>query len=407
MNSGSRAPKPPDPVKTAAAQTGSNQSTAIYEQMLNMQDQRTPYGSVTWQPAGTWSYTDPTTGKLINVPKFMASTVLSPAQQGLLDQEQTFDARYNQMAIDQAGRVKDTLSTPFKYDPGVHESWAGGLYDKLNRDSISRNQDELAQSLANRGLNIGTKAYDQAMRDFTEGNQRARDQFMLDSYGTGMNTALTERNQPLKEGIALMGGGQITEPTWLQGPQSGVANTDVAGLTNQAYAQKLAASQQQGGLWSALGQIGGAALGGWMASDERVKNVKSGKKGLSKLAEKEWSYKGSDQVHRTPTAQDVERQIPEAVAEVDGVKYVNWNRVPQGEKYARDIARERQVDPRLYGGPGRPMTDLPDGHMVKRGEMRLPPDDPNYNIRKALPKATYQDAGLKRGGLQRLGKAVA
>jgi hypothetical protein len=411
MNSGSKAPKPPDPVKTAAAQTGSNQSTAIYEQMLNMQDQRTPYGSVTWQPAGTWSYKDPTTGKVVEVPKFMASTVLSPSQQGLLDQEQQFDARYNQIALDQAARVKDTLSTPFDYNPGAHEAWAGGLYDKLNRDSISRGQDELQQSLANRGLNIGTKAYDDAMRSFTEGNQRARDAFMLDSYGTGMNTALTIRNQPLKEGVTLMGAGQITEPTWLQGPQSGVAGTDVAGITNAAYAQQAARAQaqqqSQAGVWGALGQIGGAALGGWLASDERVKNVKGGKQGLSKLGEKEWSYKGSDQVHRTPTAQDVERQMPEAVAEVDGIKYVDWKRVPGGEKYARDIERERQVDPRLYGGPGRPITDLPDGHMVKRGEMRLPPDDPNYNIRKALPKATYQDAGLKRGGLQRLGRSAA
>jgi hypothetical protein len=404
MNSGSKAPKPPDPIKTATAQTGANQSTAIYEQMLNMQDQRTPYGSVTWQPSGTWSYKDPTTGKTTEVPKFMASTVLSPAQQALLDQEQTFDSRYNQMAIDQAGRVKDSLSTPFKYDPGIHEEWAGGVYDKLNSGSIARNQEELRQSLANRGLNIGTEAYDQAMKDFTEGTQRARDGFMLDSYGTGMNTALTMRNQPLKEGAALMGGGQITEPTWLQGPQSGVANTDVAGITQAGYANQLARQQAQSsaGMWGALGQIGGAALGGWMASDERVKNVKGGKKGFSKLGEKEWSYKGSDQVHRTPTAQDVEKKIPDAVAEVGGVKYVDWKRVPQGEKYMEDIESERTIDPRLYGQPGWSMNALPKGEMMRRGGMRLDPEDPNFNVRKALPRPTYQDARVK-GGLQRLG----
>jgi molybdopterin-guanine dinucleotide biosynthesis protein A len=31
------------------------------------------------------------------------------------------------MALDQAARVKDTLSSPFKYNPGIHEDWAGGL----------------------------------------------------------------------------------------------------------------------------------------------------------------------------------------------------------------------------------------------------------------------------------------
>lgn len=412
MNSGSNTPKPPNPITVASAQTGSNQSTAIYEQMLNMQDQRTPYGSVTWQPAGTWSYKDPSTGKMVSVPKFMASTVLSPAQQGLLDQEQTFDSRYNQMAIDQAGRVRDTLSTPFKYNPGVHEEWAGGLYDKLNSGSISRNQDDLQQQLANRGLNYGTQAYDQAMKDFYEGNQRARDAFMLDSYGTGMNTALTERNQPLKEGLALMGAGQITEPTWLQGPQSGVAGTDVAGIYGQNYNQQLARVQAQqqssAGIWGALGQIGGAALGGWMASDERVKNVKGKpKKGLSRLPEREWSYKGSDQVHRTPTAQDVEKKYPDAVAEVDGVKYVNWPAVPQGRKYMKDIGREDMTDPRLYGTNGLSIYDLPDGHLVGGREMRNPGDDPNWSIKKALPKPKQQDASLRKGGLQRLGGRAA
>jgi hypothetical protein len=404
--SSNNAPKPPDPNVTAAAQTGSNQSTALYESMLNMQDQRTPYGSLTWQPSGTWSYKDPQSGKTISVPKFMASSVLSPNQQGLLDQEQTFDARWNDMALAQTDRVKDKLSTPFDYNPGQHEQWAGGLYDKLNKDSIASNEDELRQSLANRGLNIGTEAYDRGMRNFYDGTQRSRDAFMLDSYGTGMNTALTIRNQPLKEGAALMGGGQITEPTWLQGPQSGVAGTDVAGITNSAYQQQLARAQQQqassAGMWGALGQIGGAALGGWMASDERVKDMK-GKKGLSKLGARKWSYKGSPQVHNTPTAQDVEKAMPDAVAEVDGVKYVNWNRVPQGQTFKEDIERERFIDPRLYGQPGQSMNSLPQGRMIRRREMNPDASNPGEN---AMPTPKQYEVKATRG-LQRLGRRTA
>jgi hypothetical protein len=301
------------------------------------------------------------------------------------------------MALDQAARVKDTLSSPFKYNPGIHEDWAGGLYDKLNRPTIAQNEDELRQSLANRGLNLGTKAYDQGLQNFYEGNQRSRDAFMLDSYNTGLASALTERNQPLKEGAALMGTANITEPSWISSGQSGVAPTDVAGIYGSNYQQQLARSQQQqassAGMWGALGQLGGAALGGWMASDERVKNVKGKRKGgLQKLGAREWSYKGSKQVHNTPTAQDVEKQIPDAVAEVGGVKYVNWNRVPQGQKYKEDIERERFIDPRLYGQPGQTMRSLPKGEMHRRGKMRLPVDDPNYNIRKALPPNTYEDA---------------
>jgi hypothetical protein len=88
MNSGNNTPKVPSPTAVASAQTGSNQSTALYETLLNQQDQRTPTGSLTWQQAGTNTYTDPTTGKEVTVPKFIASQVLSPTQQGLLDQEE-------------------------------------------------------------------------------------------------------------------------------------------------------------------------------------------------------------------------------------------------------------------------------------------------------------------------------
>lgn len=396
MNSGNDAPKPPSATSVANAQAGSNQSTALYESMLNMQDQRNPYGSVTWQSAGTWEYKDPTTGKTITVPKFMASQVLSTAQQGLLDQEQQFDARYNQMALDQAARVKDTLSTPFTYNPGAHEAWAGDLYDKLNSGSIARNQDDLQQQLANRGLNYGTQAYDQAMKDFYEGNQRSRDAFMLDSYGTGMNTALTIRNQPLKEGLALMGGGQITEPTWLQGPQSGVANTDVAGITQANYANQVARQQASAGTWGALGQIGGAALGGWLSDKRAKKNIKSaGTDPDTGMAVKEWEYKDGSERYRTPMAQDVEKRFPEAVHEVDGAKVVNWRSVPGGQKFEREME--------TGGSPLQRLGDQPQGHLIGGREMRNPGDDPYWNIKKALPAPKYQDAKFRKGGLQRLG----
>lgn len=403
MNSGSNTPKVPDPAKVAAAQTGSNESTALYQSLLNMQDQRTPTGGVTWQSAGTWTYTDPSTGKTVEVPKFMASQVLSPNQQSLLDQQEQFDARYNQMALDQAAQVKNTLSNPFTYSPGEYEQWAGGLYDTLNKDSIARGRDEMEQNLANRGLNYGTAAYDNAQRDFTMGNQDARNRFMLDAYGTGLNTALTLRNQPLNEGIALMGGGQLQPPSWVQGSQTGVNGTDVAGIYAATTAAKQANAQQQSGVWGALGQLGGAALGGWLASDERVKkDVKAkGEDKASGLPVKRWSYKGSDQRHETPMAQDVEKKFPGAVAEIGGVKYVNWRGLPGGDKFKRDIEKERMVDPFLYGQPGWSMNALPDGQWYSRKKMD-PGENPFFNIKKAMPPAKEQEAGL-RGGLSRLG----
>lgn len=47
------APKPPDPYETAAAQSAMNRETAITQQQLNMVDQITPWGSVTYS-RGSW-----------------------------------------------------------------------------------------------------------------------------------------------------------------------------------------------------------------------------------------------------------------------------------------------------------------------------------------------------------------
>ena len=407
MRSNNNTPKPPNPATVAAAQTGSNQQTALYETMLNMQNQITPQGTLSWTQNGTWQHTDPVTKKTMTVPRFTATQQLSPEEAALYRQQQQFDARYNQMAIDQAGRVKDTLSTPFQYNPGVHEKWAGGIYDEMNRDAIRQAEDELRTSLNNRGLNIGTEAYDRGMRDFYEGNQRARSGFMLDSYGTGLNTALTMRNQPLQEGLSLMGGGQVSQPSWVSGPSSGVGMTDVAGIYGSNYNQQLARAaqqnQQNAGLWGALGQLGGAALGGWMASDKRAK------KGLQRLGMDEesglpvsrWAYKGGDMEHETPLAQDVEEKYPEAVEDDGGVKMVNWRAVPGGKKFERDTAND---DPRLYSG-SRMRDALPPGRMYRRGDMVNPGGDPAWDIKKSLPPPKEQEARLRRRrGLSRLGE---
>ena len=45
-------PKPPDPARTAAVQGTINNETAYLQNRLNMTNQTTPYGSLTYQPTG-------------------------------------------------------------------------------------------------------------------------------------------------------------------------------------------------------------------------------------------------------------------------------------------------------------------------------------------------------------------
>jgi hypothetical protein len=125
----------------------------------------------------------------------------------------------------------------------------------------------LESKLYNQGVMPGTEAYDRAMRADTQGQNDAYDQLLLSGRGLA-NTELTaERNQPINEITALMSGGQVNQPQFGNTPQSSVANTDVAGITQQAYdnslnpwrAQTASNNAMMGGLFS----LGGAALGGW------------------------------------------------------------------------------------------------------------------------------------------------
>lgn len=327
-----KSPKQPSPSSVAAAQTGSNVSTALAQTLLNNTNQITPYGSLTYNQSGSNSFIDPSTGKKTTIPQFTATTALSPAQMGLLDQEQQFDKKYNDIALQQTDRIGQHLSTPFTYTAGDHEAWANDLYGKLNNDTNTRNSEMMDQKLKNQGLSPGSAAYDDAMRNLTYGQSKAHNDFMLGSYDEGMNTALTERNQPINEIGALMGGGQIQQPQFVNTPQVGVNGTDIAGITMNNYNQKVS---QQNATMGGLAGLGGAAIGGWMMSDKRAKtNIK--KVGKLDDGTKIYSYRyrdkfdGSGLMQLGVMAQEAEKTHPEAVAErPDGYKTVNYSKIAE------------------------------------------------------------------------------
>ena len=83
-----KTPKPPDPAETAAAQTGQNISTAVAQQLMNMQNQYSPYGSISYNQTGTYKHVDPISGKVYDLPRFSAEMKLSPQEQALFDANQ-------------------------------------------------------------------------------------------------------------------------------------------------------------------------------------------------------------------------------------------------------------------------------------------------------------------------------
>lgn len=98
-----RAPTPPSPQATAAAQTESNVNTAIANAQLNNVNQVTPWGSV------TYSSTPGANG----IPNWTQTTTLSENQQALNDLQEQQGLALGQLGLDQTERASDILSQPY------------------------------------------------------------------------------------------------------------------------------------------------------------------------------------------------------------------------------------------------------------------------------------------------------
>lgn len=140
------------------------------------------------------------------------------------------------------------------------------------------------------------------------------------------NAALQEtfalRNQPINEIGALLGTGQVTQPSFVNTGVGAIPTTDVAGITMDNYGQQLAAWQQQvasrnnmmGGLLGAGGQLGAAAI----MSDRRMKDniVEIGRFG--RLPVYSYRYKGEEQERVGFMADEVGKIAPEALVWLPG-----------------------------------------------------------------------------------------
>jgi hypothetical protein len=278
------APEPPDPQDTAAAQGAVNRETAITQYGLGATNQRTPYGNLTYRQIGRWPD---------GTPRFEATTTMSPQQDRIYDEATELARRLGTFGNRQAQSVAGEMSDPFEFDLAGTVSQGGRPFELGNEQTESRlmqlgrarldplfaeRRAALETRLANQGVNIGSEAWENAMRDFGTQENDAYNNLLLTGRGQAAseglaernaqlatraqfgNEQLAERNQPLNEMIGLLSGTQVQQPTFQQTPQPGVAGVDYAGLVNNRY-QAQAGNYQamMGGLFG----MGSAALGGW------------------------------------------------------------------------------------------------------------------------------------------------
>jgi len=345
----------PDPAATAAAQSAANKETAIAQAGLNNVNQITPDGSLTYSQIGTWAD---------GTPRFQATTALNPTQQASYDQQQQLDLGTNTLANQQLGRISGSVSNPFSYDtvtqaaptssPAVRQQ----VIDALMGQSRARLDPQFAQQeaglktdLANQGIPVGSDAWNKVVNNFQMGKndayQTAENQAIsaggsedsrlfnqeLTARQQGIQEYTTQRNAPLNEASALLNAQQISNPNFVNTPQTNVAPTDVIGATS--LASNVAANNNQqrnaytNAIIGALAGTGGQLMAAAIKSDRRLKrNIKRVGRTAGGLNVYRYQYRWSDKVHVGVMAQEVRKKFPNAIVPIGyGYMAVDYRKI--------------------------------------------------------------------------------
>ncbi|WP_164633794.1 tail fiber domain-containing protein [Rhodopseudomonas sp. BR0G17] len=334
-----QAPVAPDPVKTAEAQGQINQNTATTQQLLNMVDQVGPNGSLTYSQNGSTSFTG-ADGKTYTVPRFTATTSLTPAQQQLLDLTNKTKANLGQIGVDQSAKIGTLLGSNLKLGNEATEARIMELGSARLDPKFARDEDALRTRLANQGIQPGSAAWNAEMTQFGQGRNDAYNQLLLSGRQLADTEVQAERNAPINEITALLSGSQVSNPSFTSTPTTGVGGVDYSGMVNNNYNAATSQYNTQvgnqnaamGGMFGLAGALGGGLLQGAgkagslaaFFSDRRLKSniVPTGDR-LGGLPVYEYTIFGRRE--RGVMADEVERVMPEAVLmHPSGFKMVDY-----------------------------------------------------------------------------------
>jgi hypothetical protein len=320
---GKKAPKPPDPYATAAAQTGTNVATARANAVLGNVNEVTPYGGVTFDQTGT----ETIDGQ--QVPRYTKTQWETDIQKAIRGQQEGADLNLATLGRDLSGKLGTKLTDNFTVGNEPTEARLFELGRKRLDPMYAQQADDLNTRLSNQGIKLGSDAYDRAIRNFDQGKNDAYNQLLLTGRGQATQEQFAEDNQRINQISALLSGGQVTQPNFLGANMPTIPTTDIAGLINQNYANKLAAWQQKqanlGGLFAGAGQAAFAL------SDRRAKtNIE--KVGKTDDGQKIYAFRYKDEpedapIHLGLMAQDVMKRRPDAVAlRRDGLLAVDYDK---------------------------------------------------------------------------------
>lgn len=336
-----KAPAPPNPKDTSAAQTGTSVATSIANANLQNVNQIGADGStLTYNQTGSTSFTDPYTGKTYAIPQFTATQKLSAPAQQIFNTSQAAQGNMATAARNLSGNIVGEMSSPWKADTSAIESRLFDLGSKTLDPKFAQQRSDLQTQLSNQGIKLGSEAYTRAMGDLSTSQGQAYNDLALRGRGQAFSELQAQRNQPLNELSALLSGSQVSMPNYQTNTPQAIPTTDNAGLINQNYQQRLAAWQQNqansggllGGLFNLGGKLGAAAIMSDKRTKQDIKKVGKTKDGQTVYS---WRYKHegkSGPIHMGLMAQDVEKKTPEAVTEMGGIKFVDYGKALAGVK---------------------------------------------------------------------------
>jgi hypothetical protein len=285
-----------------------------------------------------------------------ATQSLSPAEQKILEANQglsTGKLGYAQDILNKAQNGQsgvDTSQLPsYGINPG--ETYSDAIMRRLQPQQAQAKQSFDAQ-MANQGVMPGTQAYDNAYRNFSQGQNDQLTSAITGGMGIGLqanqqafNQGITNMNQPINMVNSLQNGSQVTNPQGVNSanmPQ--VAGPDLTGAAQNTYNSQLANYNAQnaasGNFMGGLLGLGGAALGAPSSSviGKLIGSDQNIKENISKIGafnnginiykfdyKPEYKDTWGHGSHIGVMAQEVEKVIPEAVAiHEDGYKLVNY-----------------------------------------------------------------------------------
>jgi hypothetical protein len=341
MGKSASAPPPPDYTGAARETAAGNLEAARANIAANRVNQYTPYGSLEYEVSGEDKFGNP---------MWKATQSLAPAQQQLLDYQNKASLGLGELTGKGLGYVSNMLETPFDVSQlpstGFNPSQTyQEAYMQRLAPQLQQGRDKLQQDLANRGIDIGSEAYDRAMM---QQSQRENDLLLgatTQGFGIGQQArqqGLQEqaylRNEPLNTLNAVRTGAQVQGPNFVNpAMQANTAGADILGATQMGYNAQLAASNAQNAANNAMTQglfsLGGAALMSDIRTKENIKAIGWLPNGLP-VYEYEYKAEFKDHplaghgTHTGVMAQEVEAMYPNAVITLhDGYKAVDYGKL--------------------------------------------------------------------------------